>query len=55
MASYVRALKPQGGRIFLSGFYTADIPMLLEIAASLGLTEESRRSREDWALLVLKK
>ena len=55
MASYVRALKPQGGRIFLSGFYTADIPMLLEKAASLGLTEESRRSREDWALLVLKK
>ena len=55
MASYVRALKPQGGRIFLSGFYTADIPMLLEKAASLGLTEESRRSRDDWALLVLKK
>ena len=55
MASYVRALKPQGGHIFLSGFYTADIPMLLEKAASLGLAEESRRSREDWALLVLKK
>ena len=55
MASYVRALKPQGGHIFLSGFYTADIPMLLEKAASLGLSEVSRRSREDWALLVLKK
>ena len=55
MASYVRALKPQGGRIFLSGFYTADIPMLLEKATSLGLTEVSRRSRDDWALLVLKK
>ena len=55
MASYVRALKPQGGRIFLSGFYTADIPMLLEKGAELGLTEVSRRSLEDWALLVLKK
>ena len=55
MASYVRALKPEGGHIFLSGFYTADIPMLLEKAASLGLSEVSRRSREDWALLVLKK
>lgn len=55
MAFYVRALKPQGGHIFLSGFYTADIPMLLEKAASLGLSEVSRRSREDWALLVLKK
>jgi ribosomal protein L11 methyltransferase len=55
MVSYVRALKPQGGRILLSGFYTADIPMLLEKAASLGLTEVSRRSRDDWALLVLQK
>ena len=55
MASYVRALKPQGGRIFLSGFYADDIPMLLEKAAELGLAEVSRRSREDWALLVLQK
>ena len=53
--SYVRALKPQGGTIFLSGFYTADIPMLLEKAATLGLSEVSRRSRDDWALLALKK
>ena len=55
MASYVRALKPQGGRILLSGFYEADIPMLLEKAASLGLAEISRRTRDDWALLVLKR
>ncbi|MBR5018672.1 MAG: 50S ribosomal protein L11 methyltransferase [Bacteroidales bacterium] len=55
MASYVRALKPQGGTILLSGFYTADIPLLLEAAAPLGLTEISRRTRDDWALLVLKK
>ena len=55
MASYVRALKPQGGRIVLSGFYTADLPVLLEKAASLGLAEISRRSRDDWALLVLQK
>ena len=55
MASYVRALKPQGGLILLSGFYHADIPMLLEKAASQGLREVSRRSRDDWALLVLEK
>ena len=55
MASYVRALKPQGGRILLSGFYTADIPMLLDKAASLGMTEVFRRTRDDWALLVLQK
>ena len=48
-------LKPQGGRILLSGFYTADIPLLLEKAASLGLHEVSRRSRDDYALLVLEK
>ena len=55
LASYVRALKPQGGTILLSGFYTADIPLLLEAAAPLGLAEISRRTRDDWALLVLKK
>ena len=55
LASYVRALKPQGGTILLSGFYTADIPLLLEAATPLGLAEISRRTRDDWALLVLKK
>lgn len=55
MASYVRSLKPQGGRIFLSGFYEADIPMLLEKAVSLGLAECARCTRDDWALLVLGK
>ena len=53
MASYVRALKPQGGTLFLSGFYQTDIPMLLEAAAALGLSEVSRRTRDDWSLLVL--
>ena len=55
MGSYVRALKPQGGTILLSGFYTADIPILLEAAASFGLVETGRRTRDDWALLVLRK
>lgn len=53
MASYVRALKPQGGTLFLSGFYQTDIPMLLEATAALGLSEVSRRTRDDWSLLVL--
>ena len=55
MASYVRALKPRGGRVFLSGFYEADIPMLLEAAAKFGLAETGRRVTDDWALLVLQK
>jgi ribosomal protein L11 methyltransferase len=55
MPSYVRALKPQGGTILLSGFYESDIPLLLEKAVSLGLVETTRRTRDDWALLVLRK
>lgn len=55
MASYVRALKPQGGRILLSGFYESDIPMLLEAAAPLGLHEVGRKSLDNWALLILEK
>ena len=55
MGTYVRSLKPQGGTILLSGFYENDIPMLLEKATSLGLQETVRRTRDDWALLVLKK
>lgn len=47
--------KEQFSEPMLSGFYTADIPLLLEKAASLGLHEVSRRSRDDWALLVLEK
>ncbi len=55
MASYVRALKPQGGRILLSGFYESDIPMLLEAAAPLGLHEVGRKSLDNWTLLILEK
>ena len=39
--------KEQFSEPMLSGFYTADIPLLLEKAASLGLHEVSRRSRDD--------
>ena len=55
MGSYVRALKPQGGSLLLSGFFAADIPMLLEAAARFGLAETGRRTRDEWALLVLRK
>lgn len=55
MGSYVRALKPQGGCLLLSGFFAADIPMLLEAAARFGLAETTRRTRDEWALLVLRK
>ena len=41
-----------GARLILSGFYTADSPMLIEKAASLGLTLEQQKEYHDWACLV---
>lgn len=40
-------------RILLSGFYTRDIPVLLQRAEELGLTEEDRQTEGDWAHLTL--
>jgi ribosomal protein L11 methyltransferase len=42
-----------GGLLLLSGFYTEDIPDLLDAAAQLGLTEVNRDERENWAALLL--
>ena len=53
MASYVRALKPSGGAIFISGFFTCDIPVLLEEASRLGLSPDSRLESDGWAMLKL--
>ena len=41
-----------GARLILSGFYTADIPMLTEKAQSLGMTLISEMEDNDWACLV---
>jgi len=43
-----------GAFLILSGFYTADIPMLTEKAEFLGLTLESQRQDNDWACLVFR-
>ncbi len=39
-------------RLILSGFYTADIPMLTEKAQSLGMTLIAQKEDNDWACLV---
>lgn len=52
--TYSRALS-KGGRMFLSGFYTEDIPMILDEAEKFGLEYVSKDSRDNWALLKLKK
>ena len=42
----------QGSLLILSGFYTADSPLLIEKAQSLGLTLKSQKQDQDWACLV---
>ncbi len=44
-----------GGELLLSGFYTTDVPMLLEAATSLGFTLSHQREDHEWAMLLLKK
>ena len=41
-----------GARLILSGFYTDDIPLLVERAATLGLTLESQKQDNAWACLI---
>ncbi len=53
LPQYKNVLAPRGALI-LSGFYSDDIPLLLEHAASLGLKETARQEINSWCLLVLK-
>ena len=48
---YAAALKP-GGKLFLSGFYEADVPVLREKAEALGFTVQNTASREAWTVLM---
>ena len=43
-----------GSKLILSGFYTADSPMLIQKATDLGLTFFSQNQDQDWACLVFK-
>jgi ribosomal protein L11 methyltransferase len=43
-----------GAYLILSGFYTADIPMLTEKAQSLGMKLTDQDEDNDWACLVFK-
>lgn len=52
LAAYVGAMK-EGGMMILSGFYEADIPVIMEVAAPLGLTETGHTVLNDWTCLKL--
>ncbi|MBQ9649198.1 MAG: 50S ribosomal protein L11 methyltransferase [Prevotella sp.] len=43
-----------GACLILSGFYTADTPLLIEKAATLGLTLQQQKEENDWACLIFK-
>ncbi|MCM1310969.1 MAG: 50S ribosomal protein L11 methyltransferase [Bacteroides sp.] len=50
--SYIGACK-RGATMLLSGFYEADIPVIMEVAAPLGLREVSHTTLNDWCCLEL--
>lgn len=52
LAAYVEAMNP-GATVILSGFYECDIPVIMETAAPLGLTEVSHSVLNDWCCLKL--
>lgn len=51
---YAKAMKKES-KMILSGFYEQDIPVILEKADKLGLKEEHRTVRNEWACVVLTK
>jgi ribosomal protein L11 methyltransferase len=51
---YADYMNPNG-KLLLSGFYTHDIPDLLDEADNYGLKEVKRDERESWACLLLSK
>lgn len=53
LAAYVGACKP-GAMMLLSGFYEADIPVIMDVAGPLGLGEVSHTVENEWCCLKLK-
>ena len=51
MPAFRQKMAP-GATLILSGFYTADSPLLVEKAATLGLTLRQQKEDHDWACLV---
>ncbi len=43
----------EGGELLLSGFYEADVPLIVEAAAKLGLKKKGEMENGDWRLIRL--
>ena len=54
IARYAAAMRP-GATLLLSGFYTADCPMVEDAARAAGLEPAARTERDDWACVELRK
>ena len=54
MHRYAAVLK-SGGRLLLSGFYQSDEGVLIARANELGMTLQSKKSRDNWSALELGK
>jgi len=54
MPRYSKAVNP-GGSLLLSGFFTADEPILRESAEKYGFVFEDKAQEEDWLMLHFKK
>jgi len=53
MPAFCQKMNPDG-RLVLSGFYTADIPLLSEEAQSLGLVLTGQKTEGEWACIVFR-
>ena len=54
MADYARYLT-QGGELWLSGFYEADCPTLIDAAKAQGLQHTGTRENGEWRMICLRK
>lgn len=51
MGAFTSVLK-KGGKLVLSGFYTSDIPLMLETTQKYGLQHSFTSEKDEWAMLV---
>lgn len=54
MPAYFECLT-KGGYLLLSGFFTIDVEELTQLATSIGFTSVSQYSKNEWAVIKLKK
>lgn len=54
MPDYANYTAPNG-EVWLSGFYEADVPVLIDAAAQSGLTHIATRARGKWRMIQLKR